>query len=535
MASPNAGRQSSNTIPVERIDSLENGKTTSVAVANIEEDYTKDLRRSPEARMDFLATFTADDEKVIMRKVDARFLILIGTMFLFKNIAFSNVAIIRTMQLGTENNIMVELGFSIDRYNLLATVQGIAYIIFELPSNLLLKWMTPHSLQARIFFTWGIATACCGAVHNSTQLIACRWLVGMLEAGMFPAVITTLSFWYRTDEIGRPILVYFSIAQFSSIFGSLACYGTSFMNGLQGLSGWRWAFILEGIATVLLSIVIYFVLPDFPKSKRSNSWLTPREQQFIEARLPPHAPATADSSWNTQDAIIALKSPTTWGFLFDQTLMNLSLYALNWILPSIIAGLGFAGLPSSLLLNIPPAAAGIVAMGICVLVTSRAWAPRPLICVVVVFGAVVCYILFFTVSNTGALYFACILSQFFGASYYVPYWSWRTSIMSGSTGAAFAIGLQSSIAQLGAVVGPQFFPAKWAADRYRNSYLIGLVITIAALLSNLWTWWLTRKIERQIQKVRRSTLQANKEGKGYTGESDIDVLNDPYIKNRKWW
>lgn len=107
----------------------------------------------------------------------------------------------------------------------------------------------------------------------------------MLEAGMFPGVITTLSYWYRTDEVGRPILWFFSIAQFSSIIGSLVAYGTSFMNGLQGLSGWRWAFIIEGVATVLLAIVIYFILPDFPKSKRSNSWLTPREQQFIEARL----------------------------------------------------------------------------------------------------------------------------------------------------------------------------------------------------------------------------------------------------------
>ena len=203
----------------------------------------------------------------------------------------------------------------------------------------------------------------------------------MLEAGMFPGVITTLSYWYRTDEIGRPILWYFSIAQFSGIIGALACYGTSFMNGLQGLSGWRWTFILEGVATILLGIVIYFLLPDFPKSKSSSKWLTPREQQFIEARLPPHAPATADSSWNTQDALVALKSPTTWGFLFDQTLMNLSTYALSWYLPTIIAGLGFVGLPTSLLLNIPPAIAGIIAMGICVLFTSRAWAPRPFLCV----------------------------------------------------------------------------------------------------------------------------------------------------------
>lgn len=154
---------------------------------------------------------------------------------------------------------------------------------------------------------------------------------------------------------------------------------------------------------------------------------------------------------------------------------------------------------------------------------------------IVILGSIVCYILFFTINSNGGLYAACILSQFFGASYYVPYWSWRTSVMSGSTGAAFAIGLQSSVAQLGAVVGPQFFQARWAADRYRNSYLIGLGITLAALLTNSWTWWLTRNIERQTQKVRRETLKARREGKAYTGQTDIDVLNDPYIKNRKWW
>lgn len=107
--------------------------------------------------------------------------------------------------------------------------------------------------------------------------------------------------------------------------------------------------------------------------------------------------------------------------------------------------------------------------------------------------------------------------------------------MSGSTGAAFAIGLQSSVAQLGAVVGPQFFPSKWAHNRYRNSYIVGLAITLTALLTNLWTWWLTRNIERQTQRVRRLTLKARKEGKAYTGETDIDVLNDGNIKNRRWW
>lgn len=173
---------------------------------------------------------------------------------------------------------------------------------------------------------------------------------------------------------------YFTISNLSTIVGSLICYGASFMNGMRGLSGWRWALILEGVATVLFAAIIYLVLPDFPKSPRSGSWLTPREQQFLEARLPPHDPATADPSWNTKEAWVAFTSPTTWAFLFDQTLKNLGNYVLSRYLPTIIAGLGFARLPNSLLLNIPPAAACIGAIFICLLITSRAWAPRPLLC-----------------------------------------------------------------------------------------------------------------------------------------------------------
>ncbi|KAF4842427.1 MFS transporter prlL [Colletotrichum siamense] len=516
---------------------LEIGKTVPITHADLAslEDVSRDLRKDPEARAAFLATFTADEEKAIMNKVDRRFFVLIGIMFMVKNIDFGNISIIKTMQAGSDSNIITELNMTPDDYNWVATIQGIPYIIFELPSNLLLKYMTPHAWESRIFLTWGIVTACCGAVNTKSQILALRFLVGMFEAGMFPGVITTLSYWYRTDEVGRPLLWYFAISNLSNIVGSLVCYGASFMNGMQNLSGWRWAFILEGVATVLFAGVIFWVLPDFPKSPRSNSWLTPREQQFLEARLPSSAPATADKSWDTREAWIAFKAPTTWAFLLDQTLMNLATYALSWYLPTIIASLGFAKLPNSLLLNIPPAAAGILAMLICVLITSRAWAPRPLMCICTVLGTIVCFILFFSVSGKAGLYAACILSQFFSSSYYVPYWSWRTSIMAGSTGASFAIGLQSSVAQLGAAIGPQFFQSKWAHNRYRNSFFIGFGITLAALLTNTWTWWLTKRIERRVVEIRRDTLRARREGRAYEGRIDIDVEEDKKIKSQSWF
>ncbi|KAL4871372.1 major facilitator superfamily domain-containing protein [Aspergillus spectabilis] len=321
---------------------IDDGRAATTRVTAVsEEDLSKDLRKDPEARIAFLATFSADEEKVIMRKVDHRFLVLIGLMFM---ICFGIASVIRTMQMGEPTNILIELGMSSDDYNWVATVQGIPYIIFELLINLLLKYMTPYAFESRIFFTWEIATACCGAVKTSGQLLACRFLVGMFEAGMFLGNITTLSY---------------------CIIGSLICYRAS-------------------IGTVLFAGAIYFILPDFPKSPRSRSWLSSREQQFLEARLPPNAPATADPSWDMKEA---------W------TLMNLGNYALTWYLPAVITNLSFAGLPTNLLLNIPPAAAGIMALCICTLLTSRALVLRPLLCIITVLGSMLCFILFFTVSN----------------------------------------------------------------------------------------------------------------------------------------
>lgn len=95
--------------------------------------------------------------------------------------------------------------------------------------------------------------------------------------------------------------------------------------------------------------------------------------------------------------------------------------------------------------------------------------------------------------------------------------------MFGSTGASFAIGLQSSVAQLGAAIGPQFFQSRWAHNRYRNSFFIGFAITLAALATNAWTWWLTRGLERRVIEVRKESLRARREGRTYEGHIDIDV------------
>lgn len=151
-----------------------------------------------------------------------------------------------------------------------------------------------------------------------------------------------------------------------------------------------------------------------------------------------------------------------------------------------------------------------------------------------VVGSIVSLIILMTADRAGK-YVACILGSIFMNSFYPPYWSWRAGYVQHATGAAFALGLQSTFSNIGAVVSPQFYQAKWASDGYRQSFGICIGMTFGAGLSVLYSWWLTRKVEAQVLRVRREILKAKKEGREYNGHDDIDVLGDETLKNRRLW
>ncbi|KAF4464301.1 high-affinity nicotinic acid transporter [Fusarium albosuccineum] len=281
------------------------------------------LRDDPEARAAF-TTFSPEEAKAIMKKVDRRFFILIGFMFMVKNV-------------GKPSNIITELGMTLNSYNWVGSI-------------------------------YGVPNVCLGS---------------LFEAGMFPGVVTTLTYWYRTDEFGRPMMWFFGISNLSGIIGSLLCYGISYMDGSQGLSAWRWVYIIQGVLTILFAGIIFFVMPDFPKSPRSSSWLTKREREFIEARLPLNTPTTGDKNFDRKEVWHAFSSPVVWSFLLCQTFMNLSLYGFNWYLPTIITNFGFVGLPANQLLNIPPVIAGCLGIIFSAWFVGRGFFWRPLYVLIV--------------------------------------------------------------------------------------------------------------------------------------------------------
>jgi len=247
-----------------------------------------------------------------------------------------------------------------------------------------------------------------------------------MEAGMFPGIAAQLCSWYRSDEMGKPIMWMFGFQNCSGIVGSLLAYGISYMDGMRGMSAWQWVYLLEGVATMVFSIVVFFVLPDYPKSPRSNSWLTPREQEYLEARLSENAPRTEDAAFSKSEIIASLRNPRTYSFMLSQLLLNLGGYGLSWQLPTVTTSLGFAGLPRNQLLNIPPSAASVLAIIFAGWFLDRAYMTRPAFIMWICAGALAFFIVLAATTEKYAVYVACVLGTMFYSVYFIPFWACKS-------------------------------------------------------------------------------------------------------------
>ncbi|CAG7916352.1 unnamed protein product [Penicillium olsonii] len=281
---------------------------------------------------------TAAEEKKLLRKIDWRLMTLCSLIFMFKNLDSNNASNARIMNKGTDQNIMTQLGITSNEYNLVTVLYYIPYIVLEAPSNLLLKRFSPSKWQSRIMLSWGIALMCNAAVKNKGGLYTTRFLLGVAEAGQFPGVILQMTYWYRPDEMSLRLLYFYICGNVSGIFGGLLAYAFDTVSGAGGLSGWQWLFLTEGIATVLFSVVIWFLLPDFPETAK---WLTEKEKRFIQARLPSNAPRANEKNFKFREIIDALKDIRLWLFTLIWATFTVGTDGVTFYQSTVIADLGY--------------------------------------------------------------------------------------------------------------------------------------------------------------------------------------------------
>lgn len=267
-------------------------------------------------------------DDALYRKVNWRIIPLFIVCFLFAYLDRVNISFAKLQM-------QSDLGFSETVYGLGASLFFVGYFLFEVPSNILLHKIGARVWIARIMVTWGITSACMMFVHNEFWFYTLRFLIGVMEAGFVPGVLYYFTQWYPGNRRAR-VNAYFksSICLCGIVGGPLAGFILGHFDGLYGMAGWKWLFLLEGLPSVVLGFVVLWLLSD---KIEDAPWLSAEEKQLLLARMASEAKPESSSSFAD-----IWKHPTTYVMSGIYLCLVMALTGLLFWMPQLIKSAGVA-------------------------------------------------------------------------------------------------------------------------------------------------------------------------------------------------
>ncbi|KAF7376511.1 hypothetical protein MSAN_00067100 [Mycena sanguinolenta] len=258
-------------------------------------------------------TLTAEEERKLWRKIDLRLMPILSLLYLS---SFLDRGALKTWNIGNARlqGLETQLNLTGNKFNIALTMYFIPYCIFECPANMVLKRFLPSRWLPGLTVLWGVIMVLMGLVKTYPQLVGTRILLGVAEAGLFPGVVYYLTLWYPRHMLQWRIGLFFGAASLAGAFGGALAFGISFMSGTRGLLGWSWIFILEGSATVIVGIVAFFVLVDFPATA---GFLTPEQRSYVVWRKKyDNSSVGEEEKFEFRHVVEALTDWQTWLHMF---------------------------------------------------------------------------------------------------------------------------------------------------------------------------------------------------------------------------
>ncbi len=369
-----------------------------------------------------------------------------------------------------------DLRFSSAVFGIGSGIFFLGYCLLEIPSNLVLERVGARLWITRIMITWGLISAAMMFVRTPLIFYLLRFLLGAAEAGFFPGVIYYLGLWYPSRRRARAIAAFMTAVPVTTVLGAPLSGALLELNGVWGLKGWQWLFLLEGLPAVLLGVVVFFYLTDRPETAR---WLTPAERDWLASQLA----AERSTALQRQHIRAAFTDLTVWKLGVIFLLVAAGFYGYSFWAPLIIKSLtGMSDLAVGLLLG---AISAVTIPGM--LLNSyfsdrsgeRAWhIAGPLM--VMGLGLIGCALLRQPVAAIVAL--ALIPLGHCGS--YGPFWSMPAQFLTGPA-AAGGIALVTMIANIGSFAGPTLIGLLKARTQTHTLafLLLGGMAVVAALLS----------------------------------------------------
>ena len=425
-------------------------------------------------------------ETAVIRKVCWRILPLVLISYCVAYVDRANIAVAAL----TMNK---DLGFSAFTYGLGAGIFFLGYVMFEVPSNLVLERVGARRWIARIMFTWGILSAACAFIGGPRSFFILRFLLGVAEAGFFPGIVLYFTYWFPDRYRGRIIATLFLAVPGANALSNALSGAILEMNGVLGLRGWQWVFLIEAAPAVILSVVVLRTMIDRPALA---PWLHPEERDWLQRQL------------DEERARVEAREQLTLGkALRDPRLINLSViwmltvtagYGASFFMPQIVKGLGLSNLMTGVASAIP-FLVGMIALLIWGWSSDRKPERRWHLISASIMGAAG----FVAAGMLGSSFWALAAMSLALAGIYgvrPSFWPLPSIFLSG-TAAAGGIALINSVGNLGGYVGP--FIVGWIKDSTSSFEMALYFLAACSLASGAIAFVANRACGVQVARLRR--------------------------------
>jgi ACS family tartrate transporter-like MFS transporter len=378
----------------------------------------------------------------VFRKVAWRLIPFLCVLYIFNILDRGNVGFARlTMQR--------DLGMSDWVFDWGVGLFYLGYLLFEVPSNLLLRRVGARRWIGRIMITWGLVSCATAMVIGPWSFFLVRVLLGVAEAGFFPGIVLYLTYWFPARERARMLAFFMAAIAISGAFGNpLSGVIVNYLSGVEGLRGWQWLFLLEGLPSVILGFVALFYLTDRPAQAH---WLDDGERLWLVERM------AQEEKYRRQrhgaDLLRALVDGRVWLLIALYFTVAVGSNAAGAYLPKLIAASFSESTPLEIgLLSALPHACAFAGMTLYSAHSDRTGERRRHVALAALVAAIgwalsaACespwlVLTGFCLAQTGMM---CMLPTF---------WTLPTSFLSGAA-AAGGIALINSVANLGGLLGP---------------------------------------------------------------------------------
>lgn len=339
-----------------------------------------------------------------------------------------------------------DLRFSETAFGVGSGVFFLGYCLFEVPSNLILARVGARIWIARIMITWGLISVAMMFVRTPTLFCLLRFLLGAAEAGFFPGVIYYLSLWYPAQHRARAIAAFMTAVPVTGLIGGPLSGLLLGMNGIHGIAGWQWLFLLEGVPAVVLGFVVLGYLTERPEYA---TWLTPAERDAVIARLADEASLRGSREHLTT---AALTNPIVWRLGLIFLLTAIGFYGYSFWAPLVIKSLTHTSDFRVGLIAAAISCATIVFMLLNSAHSDRT-DERPGHVAIALFATAVGFVGAAVLRSPVLAIVALALVPIGHCSSYGPFWSIPSRFLSGKAAAA-GTALVVTIANVGGFLGP---------------------------------------------------------------------------------